>query len=251
MDANADLSPDAVAAALGERPVQVYPAVLSTEATAQAWARQGAPAGAVVTAVHQASPRGRAGRPLDVDPDRDLTFSMVVRPPLTPEREGWIYTAATAAVAEVLGQRRRAAVTVQWPDTVSGDDAVIANVGVHAELGPARLDWAVVTVHVAGCAPPRGEPLRDLVEGIETSLERDPDDVLVEQRGRCTTLGDGVRALMIPMGPAGPRVQGTGADLRDDGSLVIATPAGGRIAVRPQHLGMLERTADDPPTEDA
>ena len=235
-----DLTQDAVTTALGDRPARVYPAVLSTEADAQAWARSGAPDGAVVTAGYQASPRGRAGLPWTPEPSTDLVFSLVVRPALTAEREGWLYTAAAAGLVDAIGDA-----TWRWPDLIEVDGDVTARVGVHAELGPTGVDWAVVTV--LWHRPPAGRPraLAAAVAAIERARARDPVDVIDELRPSCATLGDGVRALLIPMGPAGPRVEGTASDLRDDGSLVIATPAGGRIAVRPQHLGLLE-PLDDP-----
>ncbi|HWH34036.1 MAG TPA: hypothetical protein VNT56_01805 [Acidimicrobiales bacterium] len=55
-----DLSAGVLAAALPDRPLRSYPAPLSTEADALAWARAGAPVGAVVVADYQAAPRGRS-----------------------------------------------------------------------------------------------------------------------------------------------------------------------------------------------
>ncbi|MDQ4130536.1 MAG: hypothetical protein M3133_06040, partial [Actinomycetota bacterium] len=74
------------------RPVRTYPAILSTSADAFAWARAGAPEGALVVADYQAAPRGRAGLPWEVRPGEGLGFSLVLRPELPPEREGWLYT---------------------------------------------------------------------------------------------------------------------------------------------------------------
>jgi BirA family biotin operon repressor/biotin-[acetyl-CoA-carboxylase] ligase len=233
----ADASVHDFAAVLGERPLQVYPALLSTEATAQGWARQGAPSGAVVVASYQASPRGRAGRPIELDVDRHLGFSLVLRTDLTPQREGWLYTVATVGITDVLGGE------VRWPDAVVVGDRRVADLGVHAELGPARVDWAVVTVVVDVDDRERAALLRDLVAAIETASDAPTEDVLERHRARCATFGEDVTAMMIPMGPAGPRVEGRAVDVRDDGSLVVATDAGGRVAVRPQHLGeLLPRT---------
>jgi len=67
-----------------------------------------------VVADYQASPRGRGGLPWTVVAGRGLGFSLVLRPDLSPLREGWPYVAATLAVAEVLGEHTG----VEWPDTV-------------------------------------------------------------------------------------------------------------------------------------
>ncbi|MBW3620873.1 MAG: hypothetical protein KY461_11555 [Actinobacteria bacterium] len=229
----------AFAAVLGERPVRAYPALLSTEAAAQAWAREGAPAGAVVVADYQVSPRGRSGRPLDLDPERHLGFSLVLRPELTPEREGWLYTVTTVGLARALDGD----VGIRWPDVLVRGDRTVADVGVHAELGPARVDWAVATVLVEVDGRDRPSLLRDAVVSIELALEEPLERILDRQRTMCRTFGDDVRAMMIPMGPGGPRIEGVASDVKDDGSLVIATDAGGRVAVRPQHLGELQPRA--------
>lgn len=236
-----DLVPEQVTAALGDRPARVYPAVLSTDADAQAWARSDAPDGAVVTAAYQAAPRGRAGLPWAPDPDADLVFSLVTRPRLTAEREGWLYAATAAGLLEVVGD----GASWRWPDELEVDGGVVARVGVHAQLGPTGVDWAVVTVLWRRPSLARPRALAAAVDAIDRARGRDPVGVLADLRPRCATLGTGVRALLIPMGPAGPSVEGTASDLRDDGSLVIATPAVGRVAVRPQHLGVLE-LLDDP-----
>lgn len=231
-------SGDELGSALGGRPFRSFPAILSTAAEAQSWARQGAPAGAVVVAGYEAAPRGRAGQPWEVGPD-DVTFSQVVRPGLSPEREGWLYAAAAAALLEVAGPGAR----WHWPDLVTRDDRAVGHVGVHAELGPARVDWAVVTLLLRAPAPAASAVAR-AAGALDQALARDADPVLALLRSRCATLGARVRAMMIPMGPGGPRVEGTAADLKDDGALLVVTAAGGRIAVRPQHLGELQPVAD-------
>lgn len=230
------LDGEALSAELGDRPFRFFPAILSAAAEAQSWARQEGPHGAVVAAGYEAAPRGRAGRPWEVDASRDVSFSQVVRTGLSPEREGWLYAATVAALAEVAG----AGAEVHWPDSVMRGARPVAHVGIHAELGPARVDWAVVTVLLRSPASSPAAAIGRTAEALDRSLEREPARVLEDLRSRCATLGGRVRALMIPMGPGGPRVEGTAADLKDDGALVIVTPAGGRIAVRPQHLGELE-----------
>lgn len=226
----------AYGAVLGDRPVRVYPALLSTEAATQAWAREGAPAGAVVVATYQVSPRGRSGRPLELDPERHLGFSLVLRPDLAPEREGWLYTVTTVGLARAL----QGDIGIRWPDALVRGDDTVADLGVHAQLGPARVDWAVATVVVEVDTRDRPSLLRDLVVSIELALEEPVERILDRQRAACRTFGEDVRAMMIPMGPSGPRIEGVASDVKDDGSLVIATDAGGRVAVRPQHLGELQ-----------
>lgn len=238
-----DLDSEHLALLLAERPFRAYPALLSTESDAAAWARSGAPSGAVVVADYQASPRGRGGLPWTVQPGRGLGFSLVTHPDLPAEREGWPYVAASLAVAEALGDTR-----LDWPDTVLGttDLGPLAQLGVYADPGSDGVAWATVTVLVGAAMPPRGPLLAVLLDRIEERLLDDPDRVLESFRGRCVTLGRQVRARLIPMGPSGPEVVGEAVDVLADGALVIRTERGSRVAVPPQNLGLLEDPAASP-----
>ncbi len=241
MELAPDLAADILAAALAGRAVRVYPAMLSTEADALAWARAGAPSGAVVVAHYQASARGRAGLEWKVEPGLGLGFSLVLRPSLAAEREGWLYTAAVSGLADVVGP----AATIGWPDEVWQVGVRAAAVGVHAELGPEGVAWATVTVLVPEAVPPRAALLARVLAAIEERMQTPPREVLDGYRARCTTLGQRLAARLIPMGPSGVVVTGTAADLRDDGSLVIVTDEGRRVAVPPQHLGVLDTPCEN------
>lgn len=231
-----DLSPAALARALGDRPVRTYPAVLSTHADALAWARDGAPSGAVVVADYQVAPRGRAGLEWQVRPGVGLGFSVVLRPGLPAEREGYVYLAATAALATVATPET----TLRWPDEVRGGHGRQAAVGVHAELSGPGVQWAVVTVLIENAHPPRGPLLAQAIEALRRHLEADPEKVLDIWRRRCDTLTHHVRARMIPMGPSGTVVEGTAVDVKADGALVVQPREGLKIAVLPHHLGLLD-----------
>lgn len=241
-----DLTAEALAPLLGPREFRFYPALLSTEADALAWARRGAPAGAIVVADYQASPRGRAGFEWTVVPGKSLCFSLVVRPTMKHDREGWLYSASTSGVADVLGT----GTTIEWPDGIYLDDRRVGSVGVHAELGPNVVLWAVVNVLIPDAEPPRGPLLARLIESIENRVASPSDEVLRDYLPRLRTTGRKVRARMIPMGPAGPQVKGTAVGSLMDGALLLETPKGNRVAIRPQNLGILEEwTGEDQETD--
>lgn len=237
----ADLAEDVLAMELPGRPVRSYPALVATHADALAWARADAPAGAVVVADYQASPRGRGGLEWPIRSGVDLGFSLVVRPSLTVEREGWLYLAACCGLADAVTDPDAA---VSWPDEVSGSRGRLAALAVHAELGPDSVEWAVLTVFVPDVAGRRAERLGAAVHAIERRLASTPADVLVDYRARCATLGQRVRARLVPLGPAGPEIVGVATDCLDDGALTLRTDRGNQVAVRPQHLGLLDRLDD-------
>jgi BirA family biotin operon repressor/biotin-[acetyl-CoA-carboxylase] ligase len=230
-----DLGNSALADVWGDRQFRSYPALLSTESTAMAWAHQGAPSGAVVIADYQASPRGRGGLPWTVRAGAGLGFTLVLRPELAPEREGWPYVAALLGVRDVVGGR------LTWPDCAHDDAGVtVARLGTYVELGPARTEWVSVTVLVEHAPPPRGPLLARLVEAIEDRMGAPAEQVLDQYLPHCDTLGQLRRARLIPMGPGGPEVTGVAVDVLADGALVLRTARGNRVAVPPQNLGLLE-----------
>jgi BirA family transcriptional regulator, biotin operon repressor / biotin---[acetyl-CoA-carboxylase] ligase len=230
----ADLAADALAALLPDRPVRAYPAVLSTHADALAWARAGAPSGALVVADYQASPRGRAGTAWSVRARVDLGFSIVFRPAPTAEREGWTYVAVTTALADVLG----ADAQLVWPDAVERFGCLAARVG--AELDTVDGGWVVVSVLMADVAGARGGVLADAVRRIETCLAAPPGALIDRYRRRCRTLGLRVRARLIPLGSTGKEITGQAETVGLDGALLVRTDHGVRIGLRPSHLGVLE-----------
>ncbi len=242
MELGADLSAEAVAEALPGRPIRAYRAVLSTEADALAWAREGAPSGAVVVAAYQAAPRGRAGLPWEVSPDGAMAFSIVLRPGLADEREGWLYTLAATGLADALGDD----CTIEWPDEVDRGGSRLGAVGVQSDLGPGRVNWAVVSVLVIDAAPPRAALVGRVVKAIEARCRAPSGDVLADYMARCRTLGRSLCARLIPLGPGGPEVSGRAVAALKDGALVFETAKGNRVAVRPQNLGLLE----EPPSDD-
>jgi BirA family biotin operon repressor/biotin-[acetyl-CoA-carboxylase] ligase len=231
-----DLSADTLRVLLPGRPLRAYPALLSSEADAEAWARAGGPDGGVVTAGYLAAPRGRAGLPWPCHPGRGLVFSLLLRPELVPEREGWPYLAAGLGLADVLGPE----VEIHWPDEVHGLDGRVGAVGLRTELAPDRVRWCVLTVLAEHAEPPRGPLLARIVAAVEGRLDEPADALLDAYRDRCATLGRNVRARLVPLGPAGPQVEGRAVDVRADGALVIRTGEGRRAVVPPPNLGMLD-----------
>lgn len=232
-----DLVSEVLAEQMPDRPIRSYPALLSTEAAALGWAREGAPNGAVVVAGYQASPRGRAGLPWDLPMGTGVGFSLVLRPQLPAAREGWVYAAAVCGLADVAGDGAE----IVWPDEVYCAGTRTSALGAWVELGSDGVAWVVLNVLLPDVTAPRAPAVQRAVTAIEARIDAPKEGVLDDYRLRCATVGRHVLARMIPMGPAGPRVQGTAVDVLSDGSLVIESDtSGNRVAVRPQNLGILD-----------
>lgn len=223
---------EALAAALPGRPFRFYPALLSTEADALAWARAGAAQGSVVAAGYQASPRGRAGFEWDVGDG--LAFSLVLRPrPRLPAaREGWVYTVAVSGLADAVGD----GATIEWPDEVRCGAARAGAVGAQVEVDALGVDWAVVNLLIH---EPDPKLVAGVVRAIEARLAEPSAQVLAAYLRRCDTIGREVLARLVPLGPGGPEASGRAVSSSVDGSLVLETEDGRRLAIPPQSLGVL------------
>lgn len=225
-----DITAEALEAALPGRALQSHPVVLSTSVTATAWAEAGAPDGAVVVAGHQISPRGHADRPWRLTPGTGLGLSLVLRPELSPQREGWLYIVATAALADVCGQGSR----IEWPDEVRRGEELAAAVGTHVHLGPGKIAWAVVSLWVAEARPPRGKLLADLLQAFDARQASDPGPLLEDYTRVSATIGRRVSARLL--GGTGPRMEGTAVAANEEGCLVLQTDAGKQAGIRPQDV---------------
>lgn len=231
-----DLTQEALADAVPGRPLRAYAALVSTASAAYDWAGAGAPDGAVVVADFQLSPRGHGGRAWTVTQGRGLGFSLVMRPALPAEREGWLYTVALAALARVSGGEA----TIRWPDEVRLGGQLEAAVAVRTRLGPAGVEWAVVDVLMPNAEAPRGRLLQTLLHAIEECRGHAADSLIEAYERRCETIGRQVQVRFIA--GTGPRVEGRAVGTLDDGALLLELPSGSRAPVRPHDV----RTVEEP-----
>lgn len=229
-----DLAAESLAAVVGDRPVQSHPVLLSTAVTAAEWARAGAPDGAVVLADYQIAPRGRAGRPWKVTPGHGLAFSLVLRPQLASDREGWLYAVVLAALADVCGD----GVRIEWPDEIHRQGVMAAMVGIDVRLGGPTVKWAVVNLLIPDAQPPRGELLGSVLQAIHTRLASTQRAVLDDYASLCSTIDSNVRVRVLG---GTTRLQGKAVEVLDDGSLVLEIGEERRVPVRPQDISSIER----------
>lgn len=181
------------------------------------------------------SPRGRAGWEWHVDPDRDLAFSLVVRPSLAPQRDAWPYVAGTAALTDVLGGDTR----IRWPDEVVAGGRPVASVGVQVDAGPTRAAWVVVSAWIIAPEGARAPLLAEAVAAIERRIAERSPDLLADYARRCLTLGRRVRVRMTGAGAGETVFTGVARSVLKDGALIVEGERG-RQMVPPSYLRSLE-----------
>jgi BirA family biotin operon repressor/biotin-[acetyl-CoA-carboxylase] ligase len=165
----------------------------STNDEAAAWARAGAPHGALVLADAQTRGRGRLGRPWHSPPGESLYLSMVLRPSpeVSPARASAITLSAGAAVAEAL-DALGVDPALKWPNDVllggkkvcgiltemATRGAAIAHLvvglglNVSARAFPPPLEQSATSLLAAGRSIDREALLAALLPRLEGAFER-------------------------------------------------------------------------------
>ena len=106
------------------------------------------PSGTVIVTDRQTGGRGRLGRSWLSESGKDLTFSVILRPALTPAQAQLLSLAAAVAVAEVLEERfgLQGRVGLKWPNDVLLEGRKVCGVLVEGSLDVDHLHWVVVGI---------------------------------------------------------------------------------------------------------
>ena len=117
----------------------------STNTLAAEWIDKGAPHGAVVVADHQTRGRGRQGRSWVAQAGLNLTFSVILRPDLAPDRLGMLTIAACVGVARAIDRFADPLRTsIKWPNDVYLNDRKMCGMLLEASWNASGLQPAVV-----------------------------------------------------------------------------------------------------------
>jgi BirA family biotin operon repressor/biotin-[acetyl-CoA-carboxylase] ligase len=205
-------------------------------------AKRGSPHGAVFVADAQRSGRGRRGSAWSSPPGENLTFSVLLRPTVPPERISAIALVAGLAVRAATAARVSHGVVIKWPNDVLCNDRKLAGILVESRMDGATVDAVVVGIGVnvgmralpaeiatiatslallGDASPDREALLADVLAGFEERLRRfeaaglsallpelDAHDAL---RGRALRVGD---------------LLGEGAGIGEDGALLVRDTQG-------------------------
>lgn len=219
----------------------------STNDRAAAWARDGAPDGALVTADRQASGRGRRGRVWSSPDGGDIYASLVLRPGVAAPQLGALGLAVAVGLHEglaALGVPTR----IKWPNDLLVVGRKIAGilcetrwVGQQAEVvvgfgvNVARTEFPDALSHATSVAavvgaehPGRVRVLQSILAALEDALDAFFSGGFGAIRARyephCVVLG---QTLILPAEGPHPARRVKALRLDVDGALVVADEGGG------------------------
>lgn len=215
---------------------------------AAAWAADGAPHGAVVTAEAQRAGRGRHGRAWTGEPGESLLCTIVLRPTLPPSRLGLVPLAAGLAIADAA-RAFGVEAALKWPNDVRVDARKLAGVladaswhrqrplillGIGMNVGQARFpehlaDTAVSLRQVTGRSVETFAVLEAVLSHLEAALDMaasTPSRMVASVEKRLEGLGERIDVRDPVTGRVS--VSGHVLGLATDGALRLATDAGER-----------------------
>lgn len=128
------------------RPLFVLSVTGSTNDDALNAAKAGAAHGATFVAERQTAGRGRRGHRWSSAPGESLTFSVLLRPKLTPERASAFTLAVGLAVRDASAARVRTPISIKWPNDVLASERKLAGVLVESQVQGTALSALIVGV---------------------------------------------------------------------------------------------------------
>ncbi len=229
--------------------LHVFEAVDSTNDIAMALAGRGAPEGAVIIADSQRRGRGRMGRGWASPTGLGLYLSVILRPPLPPQRAPVLTLLGAVAVVDAIERTSGLAADIKWPNDVIARGRKVA--GILGEMGAdaSRLSHVILGIGInvnqtgadfeeglrgtatslrieSGRVGNRAGMARSLCEALDVWYDRFLSDgvasILERFEQCCVTLG-----RMVVARSGDQEFRGLALELDDAGALVVRDTAGG------------------------
>ena len=141
-------------------------------------AKQGAPEGLVLTARSQTAGRGKPGRQWISPVGKNLLFSILLRPPLSPAQAPMLTQIACRAVAKVLKEKYDITSEFKRPNDVMVGSKKICGTLVEAITSQSKLEAVVIGIGLNVNAAVSDLPPDGVSMGATKGLDYSIDEVL-------------------------------------------------------------------------
>jgi BirA family biotin operon repressor/biotin-[acetyl-CoA-carboxylase] ligase len=237
---------DRLTSRLFGRKIYSFDSIDSTNTYAKSLAQAGEPEGAIVIAEEQSSGRGRFDRKWHSSPEKNLTFSILLRPNIPADKIGLVSLYGAIAVCRAVEQGTQLKPRCKWPNDVLIDKkkvcgilseaqftaksltAVIIGIGlnVNERHFPADIRARSTSLSMEGKKEyDRTILLASLLQQLETlytTLQTAGyGDILELWNERTDMMGKPVRVNL-----ENRTLEGTASRLDEDGGLILATAEG-------------------------
>jgi BirA family biotin operon repressor/biotin-[acetyl-CoA-carboxylase] ligase len=130
------------------RKIYTFASIDSTNNCAKAVAGCGAEEGTVVLAEEQTAGRGRMGRSWIADPDKNLTFSVLLRPRVPPEHISLFSLYAAIAIAKAVEQLTGLTVECKWPNDLLIKGKKFSGILLEGAIKQNAVDFVIIGIGV-------------------------------------------------------------------------------------------------------
>jgi BirA family biotin operon repressor/biotin-[acetyl-CoA-carboxylase] ligase len=230
------------------RDIRVFQETTSTNDVADRLGRDGVKEGVVVFAESQTKGRGRLGRNWVSTQGKGLWFSVLLRPPLTPQAATQITVASAVALARAIRGSTGLSCEIKWPNDILIHERklcgiltemsaevdkikhIVLGIGVNVNFEqadfPEDLRKTATSLKIeAHRSFHRAEIAAQILQELNRDYERILNDgfeaVANEWEAHCTTIGQNVEIL------CGKRViHGRAESLDSEGALIVRTQHG-------------------------
>ena len=221
-----------------------YDVIDSTNIKAKSLIQHGE--GVVVIAEEQTTGRGRLGRSWISEPKKNLTFSIIIKPKILPNRIGIISLYAGLSVAEAMKEITKLNPVCKWPNDVLLDgkkfcgilseavfkgnvlDSIIIGIGINVNQSdfPRELQLTATSLFISsGKEFDRFKVLASILEKLERNYALiqggELNDVLQKWKKNTTMFGK-----EITINQNGCPITGIVERIDDDGGLILCTNKG-------------------------
>ncbi|HWP49803.1 MAG TPA: biotin--[acetyl-CoA-carboxylase] ligase [Candidatus Limnocylindrales bacterium] len=140
--------------------------VPSTNEVALELASKGALEGTVVLAESQTRGRGRMGRSWYSPPGEGIYISVILKPPLPPQKAYQITFMAAVAAAETLRHLSGLDVQIKWPNDLMIRNKKVGGILTELKAGPDRIHWVVTGIGINANIVQFPQELQDQVTSL-------------------------------------------------------------------------------------
>lgn len=124
----------------------LFDTIDSTNTCAKALAEAGTEEGFVVVTEYQTSGKGRLGRSWKADPEKNLLFSVLLRPKVRKESSGLLTFYAAMAVARAVESLTGSKVECKWPNDLLINGKKICGILIENALENEHIEYSVVGI---------------------------------------------------------------------------------------------------------
>ena len=223
--------------------------VASTMDVLDGFARAGESEGLVVVANEQTAGRGRAGRTWIAPAGRNVLCSILLRPPVAPDRLSTLPLVAGIAVAETVETFVQRGCGLKWPNDVLVDRHKIAGIlvqsriagasvnfvnlgiGINVDVDRERLPGGATSIAVelgseVGCGPVLATLLVQLNEAYARYVQTNGRPDLSSWRRRAVMLGEHVTVVSDAQ-----TLTGVFQDVDASGRMILRLDTGHEVAL--------------------